>query len=199
MLELLGLLPRAVIALELTDDHQLAGSGAEVAAAGQTTPAILPTFHSHKRRRQPVQCVHQGCTGQCKVSEVGAVGPFAVIDAVDDLGDQSVDIQITLTMPVAAEVQRYVVQQSGEVGAVVQIKAAQEVLVGLAAAGVLSGDEARNHFQQLGHPQQRADRQVGAAHRAFTGRCGDADQALRASEDQHLFQRLLSTGQRRPA
>ena len=55
-------------------------------------------------------------------------------------------------MAVARQVQRRAVQRSGQVRAVVQIEAAQEVLIGLARPGVLGGGQARHGLYQLAGP-----------------------------------------------
>jgi hypothetical protein len=53
---------------------------------------------------------------------------------------------------------------------------------------VLDRDQAGHGFQQLGHPQQRSDGQVGAADCALAGRIGLADHRLAASEDDDFFE-----------
>ena len=54
-----------------------------------------------------------------------------------------------------AQVQRHVVDQRREVGAMVQVEAAQEILIGLAAARMLDGNHSRHRLEQLRHAQQR--------------------------------------------
>ena len=53
-------------------------------------------------------------------------------------------------MAMGAHVDRHVVDGDREVGAVVEIVAAQEVLVGFALAAVLGDDQARRRFEQFG-------------------------------------------------
>src|SRR5690606_30931950 len=94
------------------------------------------------------------------------------------------------------EVQRHVVEVDGVVGAVVEIEAAQEVLVGLAAARVLGGDEAGRRFEQLAGAKQRADLYVGAGNAAFARGDSFADAPLAAAVDidRRLFRSLLIRG-----
>ena len=127
-------------------------------------------------------------TGEREVAEVGAIGALAVVDAIDRFGDQPVHVEIPLAVAMRSEVPRHAIDDAGEVRAVVELDAAQEILVGLAATRVLRGDQARHYLEQLGNPQQRAHRQVGAADRALAGRDGGADQRLAAREDHDLVE-----------
>jgi hypothetical protein len=56
---------------------------------------------------------------------------------------------------VRRHVDRHAVDPGREVGAVVEVEAAQVVLVGLAVAAVLRDDDAGNEFEHLGGPQRR--------------------------------------------
>ena len=135
-----------------------------------------------------IQRAHQGCPCQGEVAQICPVRALAIVDAVDHLGDDAVDVQIALTMAMAAEVQRDIIQQSGEVRAVIQVEAAQEVLVGLAAAGMLGCNEAGHHFQQFGHPQQWPHGKVGATDGSLAGGSGNANEPFCPAEDQHFLQ-----------
>ena len=82
-------------------------------------------------------------------------------------------------MAVAAIVERYAVEETGEVGAVVEVEAAQEILVGLAAARMLRGDQAGDDFEQFADALQRAGVEIGAPDMALRSSVGDADEVLR--------------------
>ena len=58
-------------------------------------------------------------------------------------------------MRVRRQVKRHAVEEYGEVCAVVEIEAAKEILVGLAAAGVLRDDHARNSLQDFCRTKNR--------------------------------------------
>ena len=73
-------------------------------------------------------------------------------------------------MTVGTQVPRHAIHERGEIGAVVELHAAQEVLVGLVAARVLRGEEAGHHLEQFSHPKQRAHGEIGAARLALAGR-----------------------------
>ncbi len=70
----------------------------------------------------------------------------------------------------------------------VQVEAAQEILIRLAAAGVLHGDHARHGLEQLGDLQHRPHEQVGPADGALAGGLGRADELEAAAEDDDLLQ-----------
>ena len=74
-----------------------------------------------------------------------------------------------------------------EVGAVVEVHAAQVVLVGLAAAAVLADDDAGDGLEQLAGAQQRPPREVLAADDSLAGAVGDADELGGAAGDLDLF------------
>jgi hypothetical protein len=89
-----------------------------------------------------------------------------------------------------AHVHRHVVDDGREVGAVVEVETAQEVLVGLARPGMLDGDQAGHGFQQLGHAQQGSHGQVGATDRALAGRISLADHRLAAREHDDFLEHI---------
>ena len=91
-----------------------------------------------------------------------------------------------------AEIPGHVVDIRSEVGAVVEVYAAQEVLVGLAGAGVGGRNQTGHHFQQFCRAQDGADRQVGAADRAFAGGARNADLLLGAAEHEHRLRLLFA-------
>ena len=82
-------------------------------------------------------------------------------------------------MPVGTHVERNAVEVSGEVGTVVEIEAAQKILVGLAGAGVLGGDHSGHGFDQFADPQQWRQLEVGIADKSFRGSRRRADMMLR--------------------
>ena len=88
-----------------------------------------------------------------KVAFIGKVRAFFVVDAFDQLGDKPVQIAVALPMRMRGHVHGHAVYEAGEIGAVVQVKAAQEILIGLAIAAVLRDDHAWHKLQHLRRPQ----------------------------------------------
>ena len=71
-----------------------------------------------------------------------------------------------MAMTVRDHIDRNAINVDSDVGAVVGIKAAQEDLLGFAAASVLGNDQSRRHLQHLVGGATRPDLQVERAHRA---------------------------------
>ena len=110
--------------------------------------------------------------GGGKVAVLDVVGPLERLHRLH-LRDQEVEVGVTLAVGVAAEVDGQIVDEQRDVGAVIGVEAAQEVLLGLAAALVLADDEARDQPQDLGGPSRREQLDVIAGdHHLRRGRGG---------------------------
>ena len=81
-------------------------------------------------------------------------------------------------MSVRRQVQRHIVQENGEIRAVVEIEAAKKILVGLAPAGVLSDDETGNRLQNFSRTKNRTILDFLCAHRSLSGGIGNADKVI---------------------
>ena len=86
-------------------------------------------------------------------------------------------------MAVGAQIDRKIVYVQCEVGAVIEIETAQEVLVGLASARMLGGDEPGGCLEQFARAQQRANFDIGARHAALAGGDGLTDPPFAAPVD----------------
>lgn len=71
-----------------------------------------------------------------------------------------------------AHVDRHTGHRRGQIGAVVQIEAAQEVLVRFAVATVLGDDQPRRRLQQLARAQQRPVLKLFARNKSLVRRDG---------------------------
>jgi hypothetical protein len=100
----------------------------------------------------------EGRSRHREVARISVVRSLSVVDAVDSFRNQTVDVQVPLAMAVGSEIPRHIVDVGGEVGAVIEIEAPQEVLIRFAATGVLSSDQSGHGFEQFGNPQQRPNR-----------------------------------------
>ncbi len=114
------------------------------AAAGRQDHALL----------QPVGVGKPEQAGRGEVAFLGPVGALLYRHLLDQLGDQEVDVGIALTVAVGAHVDRHAVEPDGEVGAVVEVHAAQEILVGLAFAAMLRHGQAGSGLQQIARSHQ---------------------------------------------
>ena len=122
-----------------------------------------------------------------KITDIRMVGPLAIGDGFHQFRDQEVHVEVALAMCMRSEIDRHALVLDRKIGAVVQVHAAQEILVRLAPAGVLSRDHPRYDFYQFPHPQQRPGAEVVEAHDALRGGIGGADQVDRTPPDQYLL------------
>ena len=83
-------------------------------------------------------------------------------------------------MGMAGHVDGDLVHAHRQIGAVIEVKAAQEILIGFPAARMLGDDHAGNFLHHFGGTQQGAKRQVGGAYHALVGGLGDAGKILGA-------------------
>ena len=81
-------------------------------------------------------------------------------------------------MRVRWQVQRHIVEENGEIRAVVKIEAAKKILVGLAATGVLRDDETGNRLQNFSRTKNRTILDFRCAHRSLGGGIGNSDEAI---------------------
>ncbi len=87
-----------------------------------------------------------------EVALVREIRSFFDADRCDQFRDEEIQVGIPLTVGVSAHVDRHVVDRDCEISAVVEIEAAQEILVGLAVAAVLRDDQAGYNFKRFGGP-----------------------------------------------
>lgn len=95
---------------------------------------------------------------RAEVTELDEVGALVRLEHLDRLGDQEVQVRVALPVRVAPQVDGQPVDEEGEVGAVVGVEPAKEVLLGLAAALVLVDDEPRDQAQDVGRPCGRSSK-----------------------------------------
>src|SRR5882672_10753188 len=127
--------------------------------------------------------VRRACGGE--VAFVGVVRAFAVVDMLDQLGDEEIQVRVTLAVPVARQIERHAVDMDREVGAMVEVEAAQEILIRLARAAVLGDDHAGDDLQHLAGPQQRPVLELLVVDGSLAGRVGFAGKSVLAGRYQH--------------
>ena len=182
--------PGPVVLVVFTRERQLsgirAGAGVEgVSRSGAVVP-ILPKLSGDEVVREDVVEVEVGAAGAGKVPVPGGVGAFEIVDAFEEFGKEQVQVGVTLTVCVGAHVERHPVEGEREVRAVIEIKAPQEILVGLAPAGVLGDDHARHGLQRLATAHQRTGAQFCATCSALGGGGSDPEEVRTFSRDDNL-------------
>jgi hypothetical protein len=127
---------------------------------------------ARERERGPLDVVAQlqiERTGGGEVAVPREVGPLGDLDPLHQLGDHEVEIGVALPVAVADQVDRDAVHEHRHVGAVIGVEAAEEVLVRLAAAGVLHDVEPGDDLEDVGGTRVRAQLEVAIADRARRG------------------------------
>ena len=151
--QFVGIVPRTVIGLRLAGHQQRAfaepGRGdAEAAAIAEAARGDL----CHRARHAVEQADMHGAR-RGEVAFVGEIRAFADVDGADQFGNQEIEIGVALAVAVRAHVDGHAVDRDRQIGAVIEIHAAQKILVGLAVAGVLGDDQAGDDFKGFGGPR----------------------------------------------
>ena len=102
------------------------GRSAPVNAIGIGAPVV--------RQSSTVTAIPTDSAGRGKIALIGEVRPLADVDRLHQLRNQKIDIGIALAMTVGRHVDRHAVDGNREVRAVVEIEAAEKILVGFAFA-----------------------------------------------------------------
>ena len=84
-----------------------------------------------------------------KVAVLGEVNALLVTHRADEFGNEKAGVRPALPVRVRDEIHWNTIDARGEIGAVVEIEAAQIILVGFALAAVLRDDQARHRLQNL--------------------------------------------------
>jgi len=87
-------------------------------------------------------------------------------------------VRITLSVRVRRQVKRHIVEENGDICAMVKIEAAKIILVGLAAPGVLSDDETWNRLQDFSRAKNRTIFDFRCAHRSLSAGFGNSDKVI---------------------
>src|SRR5205823_3949374 len=101
---------------------------------------------------------------------------LVVVDLLDQFRDEKIQIRVALAMSMRTQVDRHAVHRGGEIRSVIEIEAAQKILVGLAVAGMLRDDHAGNDLEQFAAAQERPRLELGRADDALRSRNGHANQ-----------------------
>jgi len=107
------------------------------------------------------------CPDGREVTELWRVGSFVNGEFGDELRDQEVEIRITLTVTVTGEVHPNPVDVDRQVRSVVDVEAAQEVLIRLASSGVLNGDQTGRRFDEIAGAPSRTALQLSTGEHFF--------------------------------
>ena len=111
------------------------------------------------------------------------------LERVYQFRNDEIEIGVTLTVAVRRHIDRHTVDPGSEIRAVVEIEAAQKILVSLAATRVLCRDHAGHGFEQLGHFEHRPHEQIRSSDGALARCIGRPEQLEPASENDNFLHR----------
>ena len=154
---------------------ELHGAGPQRAGVAETA-----AFQGEQTLGQGAHIVDAGGPGGGEVAHVGEIDALAVVHLVHQLGDEGIEFDPALPVAVRGEIDRDAVHEDGEIGAMIEVEAAQEVLVGLPRAAVLRDDDAGDGLEDFGGARQRAAGELLTAHGALGRGIGDAEQIVGA-------------------
>lgn len=87
--------------------------------------------------------------GRGEVAFIGEVRPLLYLHGGDRFRNQPIEVGIALAVGVSAHVGRHIINIDREIRAMIEIIAAQEVLVRFALAGMLRHNEPRYSFEHF--------------------------------------------------
>ena len=175
--------PRSVVARQLHRRQQRAAPDLRRERQQAAAEAVGAALEGEERTLQRRRIGDRRRAGGGEVALVREVRPLRELDAGDDLRNQEVDVGVALAVRVGRHVHRRAGHRHREVAAVIEVEAAQEVLVGLALAAVLRDDDARHGLEHLALAHDRPHVELTRGDRALARRLRDADQALRGIVD----------------
>ena len=175
---IVGPLPRPVVRAQLQGHQHVAGAHPRRDRPEHAPPPLPAAADAQQRALEHVLVADVGRAGRGEVAVLGEVGSLGVLHAADELGNEQVHVTVAVGVRAGRLVHRHAGKVGGEVGAVIEIEAAQVVLVRLALAAVLAGDEPRHGFENLAGAHDGARLELLGGDGAFAGRGGDAHQVV---------------------
>ena len=98
---------------------------------------------------------------RAEISLIGKIRSLSHLKRVDRFRHQPIQVSIALTVGVSAHVDRHAVDVDRQVGAVIQVVATQEILVGFTFAAVLRDNQTGNSLQDFTRAGHRTRVQLG--------------------------------------
>jgi hypothetical protein len=173
-----GNLPRAVGVVRLPGVQEVAAAHARGAREERAAEAVPAALELEQGPVEDVEVIHVDRPRRREVALLRVVGPLLVLHAGDELGDEEVVVRVALAVGVRGHVRRDSGHPGREVGAVVDVEAADVVLVRLPLAAVLADDDPGYRLEHLGRPVHRPPLHLLAAHDALRARAREAEETV---------------------
>ncbi len=140
--------------------------------------AVLAAFDLADAVVEDVQVVDVDGPGRGEVAFLRVVGALLVLHAGDQLGDEEVVVGVALAVGVGRQVDGRAHHPGREVRAVVDVEAADVVLVGLAFPAVLADQHPRHALEDLARAKDRPLLDLLRAHHPLRARAGQTQEAV---------------------
>ena len=136
--------------------------------------------------REFVGEVKGGRASRRKVAGIGKVRAFLIRKAAQKFRNHRIEVRVSLAVRMSPEIERHSIQLHREVRPMIEIEAAQKVLIGFPAARVLGHGHPGNHLQQFAAAQQGTGRQFSRIALPPRGTRRNPQQAARLAFHRHL-------------
>ncbi len=188
--EVFGQLPRAFVVVVFSGEGEFPGvtvfSDGEGVACDDACVSVLTGFNGCKSLGEDVEEAEMGASRAGEVAVLREIGPFTIVDAFNEFGDEAVQIGVTLAVGVGSHVDGHAIDGDEKVGAVVEVESAEEILGGFAASGVLGDDDAGDGFEDFATAERGTGEEIGAAGNP-EGRGGGLFEEISGFPDDHDF------------
>nr|WP_255615653.1 hypothetical protein [Polymorphobacter sp. PAMC 29334] len=181
-----GNIVRPVIIAELTSKEEIACAELARSSSEQSKIVAVDAAGACHERSSGIDRLKLRRTCSKKIADIRPVGPLGVVDRINEFRDDEIDVSEALSVRVRPHVDRHTVDELGEVGAVIEVEAAQEILVGLAAARMLRSDETWDDFEQFADPLNRTIFEVDLSDCPLGCRIGNPNKVCRAPGNDDL-------------
>ena len=118
----------------------------DFATTERAQPKLPPVMDSMPIR-QLVDILHVDLARRGEDAAIGEIGALANFNGAEQFGNDEIGVGIALAMRVRRHVDRHAVDPQGDVVAVVEREAAQEILIRFARTGMLRDKQARERFR----------------------------------------------------
>lgn len=146
-------LPRTVFVSVFQAEREVAASDGPGVGQNNAGLVIFTISGREESAGKDVEEPVISAAGCRKFAEGGFDGAFEIINVLNEFGDNKIEIGVALTVTVGAVVCGHAIDSDVKIGAVIKVEAPNEILVGLAAAGVLGRDETGDDFEELSTSQ----------------------------------------------
>ncbi len=143
-----------------------------------TVVAILANGTQGYVLRQTIKVLDIGRTGGGKVAVLRVIRAFCVIQLLNQLGNQEIEIGVTLAVGMGRKVYWHPIKIRRKIGSVIEVKTSQEILVRFTSSGMLSDDNTGDSLQDFTRTENRTLRNLLLPNGSLGRRAADADQAI---------------------